>query len=251
MMIDYVKFVEILEKLKSEEEFNRISSQPSLIQFEQFKAINDILTDYLVSNQLQAKNLIEKIAKKSFEEHEAKKITVQSFSEFLIDLCKAAFIKKETCSNFAQKVDIDKDGFVSETDIETFRVRSNYLQEGEKVSYLKQGKRLDNALFPKSPLPEEKIEVILRDLRHALNQKRISFYNFFKMIDVSNTGFININDFNAGIDKVIKLSQPIKDGFFAYMDKERLGIINYDDFVGILKRSIADKHVVFFQLFNR
>ena len=241
-MIDYVKFVENLERLKSEEEFNKISGHPSIIESEQFRVINDLLNNHFVSNKLQSRDLIQNIANRTFEQNEAKKVTIERFSEFLTQICKASFIKKKACYSFTQKMDIDKDGFISDTDIDTFRARSKYIEKASKSSAKKE-KRLDSALFPVRPLPEEKIEILLRDLRHALNQKRISFYDFFKMIDVSNTGFININDFNVGIDKVIKLSQPIKDGFFAYVDKERLGIINYEDFVGVLKRSIADKPV--------
>lgn len=61
------------------------------------------------------------------------------------------------------------------------------------------------------------------------------------MIDVNEVGFITINDFSAGIDKVMKLSEPAKDGLFAYMDKLKIGMINYPDFLKVLKRSVAEK----------
>lgn len=48
--------------------------------------------------------------------------------------------------------------------------------------------------------------------------KKISFYEFFKEIDENSDGFITINEFCKHIDKYHPLSQPIKEGFFAFMD---------------------------------
>jgi Ca2+-binding EF-hand superfamily protein len=99
-------------------------------------------------------------------------------------------------------------------------------------------------IYPKIPLSEEKIEVVLRDLRQALDNKKISFHEFIKMIDVNDIGFITINDFSSGLDKVIKFSQHAKDGLFAYIDKLKIGMINYADFLKILKRSVTEKKIV-------
>ncbi len=238
MMIDYVNFIDKLQNLKSEEELQKITQNPALIEAEQLNTINEVLNNYFISNKIKTKELVAKIANTN------NKVSIERFSDFLYQICQSSLIKRKNCLIFAQKVDLDHDGFISDVDIDTFRARSNYIIEGDRKTVSQNSNKSGPAIFPKVPLPEEKVEVIIRDLRHALNQKRVSFFDFFKMIDVSKNGFVSINDFSAGVDKIAKFSQPIKDGLFAYIDKERLGIINYDDFVHVLQRSMADKPVV-------
>ena len=240
MMIDYVNFTNNLDKLKSEEELQTLSTTTSFIELEQFNLISEKFQGYLRTNNLAAKDLVKKLAT---NQNGVSKVLVENFAEFLHQLFKDAFIKNKCCQSFAKKADIDKDGFISETDLETFLIRSAYIKDGQRD--IKSSKpEVYNKLFPKAPLAEEKFEIVLRDLRNILNRKRISFYDLFNSIDKNQTGFITINDFNVGIDKVMKLSQPIKDGFFAYMDTEKLGIVNYDDFLKVMQRSVADKRVV-------
>jgi Ca2+-binding EF-hand superfamily protein len=63
------------------------------------------------------------------------------------------------------------------------------------------------------------------------------------MIDSTDVGFISINQFSAGIDRVIKLSQPAKDGFFAYLDKQKIGLVDPKDVLKILKKTAIDKNI--------
>ena len=51
-------------------------------------------------------------------------------------------------------------------------------------------------LFPANPLPESKINNVLRDLRRSLEMKNISFPVFFSMIDNDKDGFITIYEFS-------------------------------------------------------
>lgn len=244
MKIDYVNFASIIDKLKSEEELQTLSTTKAFVEIEQFNLISEKLQAYLKTNKLAAKDLVKKL---STTQNGVSKVLVENFAEFLHQSFRDTFIKNKCCQSFAKKVDIDRDGYINETDLETFLIRSAYIKEGErelKNSRPEANSATYNKLFPKAPLAEDKFEIVLRDLRNILNRKRISFYDLFNSIDQKQTGFITINDFNVGIDKVLKLSQPIKDGFFAYMDTEKLGIINYDDFLKVMQRSVADKRVV-------
>ena len=62
-----------------------------------------------------------------------------------------------------------------------------------------------------------------------------------KKIDINDVGFITINDFSQGLDKVVKLSQPAKDGLFAYLDKLKIGMVDHSDVLKLLKRTVIDK----------
>lgn len=244
MKIDYVNFVEVVEKVKTEDELQNLTQSPFYMALEQFNIINDKLQEYFNTHHVQPKDVIEKIyVNHASEQTENKKVLLDFFAEFLHQICKSSFLKKRSCRDFANRVDIDKDGFINETDLKTFMNRNSYIKESTKEALFNSGVEgpSNSKVFPKAALPEEKVEIILRDLRQTLSKKKISFYDFFQMIDVTRTGFVTINDFCTGIDKVMKLSKPIKDGFFAYIDRENIGIINYEDFVKVLKRSIVDK----------
>ena len=47
----------------------------------------------------------------------------------------------------------------------------------------------------------------------------MSFYDFFKLLDSNQDGFITINEWQTNLDKLKKLNQKLKNGLFAYMDK--------------------------------
>jgi hypothetical protein len=250
MMINYVKFLKVLDDIKTEEELNFLTTHPEFYTIENFHMIREKLTSYLQDNKIQAGQLIRKLLEKGSTIDNTttfKKISVNDFADFLFKLCKNTLISRKSCKKFSEKIDIDHDGEIDDVDLQTFLTRYGYIDQADNIA-LKTGTirsyPTNTELFPKEPLSEEKIESILRDLRQALSNKKISFYDFIKMIDVNDVGFITVNDFSAGLDKVIKLSQPAKDGLFAYIDKLKIGMIDYADFLKILKRSVVDKKVV-------
>lgn len=99
----------------------------------------------------------------------------------------------------------------------------------------------DPNLFPKEPLDEAKADIVIRDLRQALFLKKVSFFEFFKILDSNKDGFITIEEFCLGLDKVIKFSQMIKEGFFSFMDKQKIGMIDYKTFLLTMNKSIFQK----------
>jgi Ca2+-binding EF-hand superfamily protein len=94
-------------------------------------------------------------------------------------------------------------------------------------------------LFPTDRLDESKIDKVLRDLRRNLEIKNIGFAQFFQMIDNDKDGFITIQEFSESIERVIPLSQYIKDGLFAYIDKLHIGMIDYTFFNKFLNKSVT------------
>jgi EF-hand domain len=100
------------------------------------------------------------------------------------------------------------------------------------------------SLFPKESLDEAKADIVIRDLRQTLFLKKISFFEFFKILDSNNDGFITIEEFCSGLDKVIKFSQMIKEGFFSFMDKQKIGMIDYKAFLQTMNKSIFTKQAV-------
>lgn len=59
----------------------------------------------------------------------------------------------------------------------------------------------------------------------------MSYEDLFKFLDSDNDGFITITEFSENIEKILKLSKYIKDGFFAFMDKLKIGMIDLGNFL--------------------
>jgi Ca2+-binding EF-hand superfamily protein len=96
-------------------------------------------------------------------------------------------------------------------------------------------------LNPIAPLTEEKFDRILKDLRLKLQLKGMSYEDFFNLLDAGHNGFITITDFSEQVEKVMSLSQPAKDGFFAFMDRKQIGLIDLNTFLRNIGKSIVQK----------
>ncbi|KAL4491412.1 hypothetical protein ABPG72_008068 [Tetrahymena utriculariae] len=123
---------------------------------------------------------------------------------------------------------------------------NNYTYQFTTNSTLKQNEDgqllINNSLpcFPTNPLAEEMINLILRDLRKNIRDKKISFKQLFDLLDTDKNGMISCSEFMDGLDKFILLSQPVKDGFFAYMDQLHIGMIDINNFLKVLEKSVIE-----------
>lgn len=55
----------------------------------------------------------------------------------------------------------------------------------------------------------------------------MSNFDLFKALDSNSDGFITIDEWQKNLDPIYKFSTAIKDGLFAYMDKNKIGMIDY------------------------
>jgi Ca2+-binding EF-hand superfamily protein len=128
----------------------------------------------------------------------------------------------EELGNYVQKMDINKDGYIDETDLESFLKGYQYMDNPDYVEntatsirtrgfFAKSVKSFPN-LYPTKSLSNEKADMVLRDMRQALYLKKYSFLEFFRILDINQDGFITIGEFCQAIDKFVKFSQPIKEG---------------------------------------
>jgi hypothetical protein len=58
-----------------------------------------------------------------------------------------------------------------------------------------QNQPLRESLFPTKPLNFKELERVMRDLRQKLYLKKISNYEFFKLLDLNQDGFVTIQEF--------------------------------------------------------
>lgn len=177
MMIDYIKFVKVLDSIRTEEELDFLSTHPDFLKVENMNLIKENLLKYLKDNGIQASQLLRKIYdKKTPSEGTAlKKISVDDLSHFLFNLCKNSPIRKKDCTEFAGKIDIDHDGQIDDNDIQTFLNRCGYIDQADRDTIKYNTMRTiptNTELFPRVPLSEERIESVLRELRQALDAKK-------------------------------------------------------------------------------
>lgn len=98
-------------------------------------------------------------------------------------------------------------------------------------------------LFPSQELEEDKIDIIIRDLRQVLQQKKISYYELFQRLDDNQDGFISYEEFESKLEPVMRLSQPVKEGLFSYFDRQKVGLIDYPTFLRIMNKVLFMKEV--------
>ena len=88
------------------------------------------------------------------------------------------------------------------------------------------------------------MDIVLSDIRRAIREKKMNFYDAFKLLDSNQDGFVTIDEFLEGLDKFSTLSVSIKEGLFAYMDHSKIGLIDFPRFLTVIKKTIKEKLVV-------
>ena len=78
---------------------------------------------------------------------------------------------------FASSIDIDQDSQIDIEDLNNFINKHKFYTQTTNKS--NKNTNIHIHLFPTKELPEEKIDIIIRDLRSILQHKKISYYDLF------------------------------------------------------------------------
>ncbi len=81
----------------------------------------------------------------------------------------------------------------------------------------------------------------LRELRSIMESMKLSNHELFTTLDANEDGFATIDEFCVELEKIIPLPRPITEGFFAYIDKQKIGVIDLESFLKVMKKSIYVK----------
>lgn len=73
-------------------------------------------------------------------------------------------------------------------------------------------------------------------LQQVQKNKKISHYEFFKILDENQDGFFNCENLRTAIKQVIDVSELEKLKFFAYLDNQHTGLIDYQRFLEVLNK---------------
>ena len=76
---------------------------------------------------------------------------------------------------------------INEQDLDNFMKKYKFTKKQKKTNNYMSGSNQQSSielqLYPTKELEEEKIDIILRDLKQILQQKQISYYDFFSKLD--------------------------------------------------------------------
>jgi hypothetical protein len=103
MMIDYLKFIIILNNIRTEEELNFLATNPDFLKLENMNCIKQKLISYLKENEIQSSNLIRKLFEKKYglESKMPKKISLEDFGDFLFRISRNSIVTRRACVDFS------------------------------------------------------------------------------------------------------------------------------------------------------
>lgn len=163
-----------------------------------FKSVVQRLDYFLMSNQQTSASLVKRLKEKSGTAQGSKGVPVEYFGDFL----KQKIDKKRNESElhkFARFIDIDKDGFISEIDLQTcidnLNTNAFFKNGGEALavsSFSSQRK-----FFPinENFTPERALE-IAKQIKAAMIVAKISYREAFNRFDSNGNGFISFSEFS-------------------------------------------------------
>jgi Ca2+-binding EF-hand superfamily protein len=177
-------------------------------------------------------------------------VSTGDFANFL----KQKIDKKRTLPElrqYAHYMDVDKDGFVSEVDLQTcldnlatsttfFRNGGEALAQSAFASAKKFYPSADGSGGKDSKLSMERALEVAGQIRQALIDKRMAFREVFNRFDANKDGFLSLAELSNGLDTVLTLSVPIKEKLFALMDKNEIGLVDYANFLRVIKLTTAN-----------
>ena len=70
--------------------------------------------------------------------------------------------------------------------------------------------------------------------------QKIAYREAFNRFDENKDGFLSFGEFSKGLDKVLTLSVPIKEKLFAIMDQNKIGLIDYPNFLEAIQMTSAN-----------
>ena len=72
--------------------------------------------------------------------------------------------------------------------------------------------------------------------------KRLSFKSFFELLDINNNKLLSFEEFTSErFNRIVSLSPKVKEELFALMDKNNIGMVDYESFLEVLQITAVTK----------
>jgi Ca2+-binding EF-hand superfamily protein len=128
-------------------------------------------------------------------------------------------------AEIASKMDLNGDGLIDAADVTAVVNARNRVSFEGRTSVSGEVLSLDKA------------RSVLTELRNSLIHRKISYSEAFKKMDIEGTGMVSFPNFMAGVDKLVQLSEPVKEGLFRLLDTQGIGLVDYPTFLRIVRDS--------------
>ncbi len=163
-----------------------------------FKSVVQRLDYFLMSNQQTSASLVKRLKEKSGTSQDSKGVPVEYFGDFL----KKKIDKKRNESElqkYSRFIDIDKDGFISEIDLQTcidnLNTNAFFKNGGEALAVSSFSSQRKFFLTNETFTPERALE-IAKQIKAAMIVAKISYREAFNRFDSNGNGFISFAEFS-------------------------------------------------------
>lgn len=201
-----------------------------------FRSLVNRISYFLTHNSISIADLLKRLTKNPTG------VSVAEFASFL----KAKVDKKrdqQELLGFSRMLDVDKDGIISETDVDTCVKNLGNAQfwkdNGASLAHAQFGTL--TKFFPQNKrMPRDKAVEVVKQINDSLSRQKITYRDCFAKLDHNNDNMVSYAEFLAGLTKLVGLSAPVLEQIYALMDKQSVGLINYTQFLDVLKQFKVD-----------
>lgn len=82
----------------------------------------------------------------------------------------------------------------------------------------------------------ERVDQVIEQITKQMGLKKVSYHALFGMIDTNKDNMVSLAEFKRGLQDLINLSGPVVEQLYQSMDKNSIGLVNYDQFLDVLKQ---------------
>mmetsp|Transcript_13876 Transcript_13876/g.21632 ORF Transcript_13876/g.21632 Transcript_13876/m.21632 type:complete len:349 (-) Transcript_13876:2074-3120(-) len=179
-------------------------------------------------------------------------VPVNKFARFLQQKVTKEYPLRQV-QEFAKMIDVDKDGRICPHDLRTCLDNLNSHQ-----FYRHGGRNLQSAQFGSKKkfyvLPDRLREIdintvneVRRELQKKLKDWKSDYKMLFSMFDPDGDEMINYAQFEKALTYVLPLDQPVVEKIFAQIDKNKVGMVSFEQFKGYLEVDEPDFDPIFLQ----
>lgn len=143
---------------------------------------------------------------------------------------------------YASSIDIDRDGFISKDDLETFMRQTLAQSNGGHINIVTEPLTTHYSIV--ETLSDADVNRYISDLRRVLSRKRITNQEFFRKLDTNEDGFLTMDEFCKNLEYIFPLPQKVKEGLFVAMDKLKIRMIDFNTLLKTMERNILIDEVV-------
>lgn len=241
--IDYTQFIDNLEKVKDHNPFKNLVSRIKSFMTQNNQNVESFMRRLVLS---ETQTGYDGSSEAGLEKE--RKVSVSYFAKFL----KNKVDKKRDLNElnkYAELIDLDNDGYISIYDMQTCLGNLNnetfYKDNGATlVGTFKTILTEREKFFPKQPLPNSKALEVIAKIKESLVSKGISLRELFSRLDVNGDEFLTYTEFSENMDPIVKLSPLVKEQLFALMDVNKIGMVDYNAFLTVLKMTPVSAKVV-------